>query len=258
MNITDHIYSEHHRVHTHHCDPHLSARLPYFFQIVQEGAATHAMLSGCSNPDFEKIGKAWVLSKIHINVSSYPVWSDEITLETWIQPTRRFYAPREARAVDARGNVLFRTMAYWVIINIETRRPERPDQFLDMIGLSQDRSRWTDTTLGKVPRLDPDTEDTCFTPQIQYRDIDSVGHVNNISYLEWMLESMEPSYQEDFLPCEFEINFTAESFKDTNLVASSKENTPGNRLHVISKQTPSGPLETCRARSIWKPRSELA
>jgi len=257
MHITDHTYHEAHRIHTHHCDTLFSARLPYYFQAAQEGAATHAMLCGCSNPDFEKIGKAWVLSKIKMSVERYVPWSEEITLKTWIHPTFRFFAPREACGFDQQGNKLFRTLAYWVIINIETRRPEKPEQFLDRIGLSEDRTLWSDQKLGKVPRL-PREEPTCtFTPQIQTRDIDSVRHVNNISYIEWILESMNLAYRDMWKPKEFEINFTSESFLSDKLEVRTVQTDEKTWLHSVIKNQDGEEVEACRARSTWKQRSDI-
>ncbi len=257
MYISDHTYVEKHRVHTHHCDTFFTARLPYYFQLVQEGAATHAMLRGCSNPDFGKIGKAWVLSKIKIHINSYIPWSEYIQLETWIQPPLRFFAPREARGIDEQGNELFRVMVYWVIIDIESRRPERAEQYLEHIGLAEDRSLWSDTKLGKVPKMPAGNDFLSFKPQIQYRDIDSVRHVNNISYVEWILESMGPEYQDGWNAEEFEINFTAESFFGDSLEIRSYQTGDADWLHAVIKHTPEGEIETCRAKSRWIPRGSI-
>jgi len=255
--ITDHTYYEEHRVHTHNCDTFLSARLPYYFQLVQEGAASHAMLCGCSNPDFEKIGKAWILSKIKMTVHRYLPWSEQIGLQTWIQSPVKLFAPREARGTDKDGRELFRTMAYWVVIDRHTRRPERPLQFLDYIGLSEDRHLWADTKLGKIEDLPSDRTPEAFTPQIQYRDIDSVRHVNNISYVEWILESIDPEYRDTWKPSEFEINFLAESFLSDQLEVRSCQLTDSQWLHSVVRTTHEGEVETCRARSSWSPREAL-
>jgi len=150
MKIRDHVYTENFSLHTHHCDPELAARFPFYCRAVQEGAAGHALMTGCSNPDLNRIGRTWVLSRLRLQVSRYLSWPDSFTLETWIQPPFKLFAPREARGLDSTGQELFRSLAYWVVIDLHRRRPVRPDAVESSIGLSTDRSRWGSAELGRL------------------------------------------------------------------------------------------------------------
>ncbi len=260
MKIQDNIYSDTYQLHTYQADPFLTAGLPFYCRSVQEGAASHAMYAGCANTDLHAMGKTWVLSRLKLTIEKYVTWPSAITLETWINTPFRFFAPREARGTDEAGNVLFRSMAYWVVIDLKRRRPEKPEMINRSIGLSEDRSRWTSTTLAKLPAGQDLETSTVYKPQLMYRDIDSVRHINNISYIEWILESFTPEYKTDYKPCGFEINFLSESFLGDELILYSQQEPAGPEnswQHTIMRLQGDVQIEACRARSIWKKRESM-
>lgn len=261
MKIHDHIYTNTYQLQTYQADPFFCAGLPFYCRTVQEGAASHALYAGCSNPELHALGKTWVLSRLKLTVAKYVTWPADITLDTWIRTPFRLFAPREARGSDSSGNELFRSMAYWVIIDLEKRRPEKPEMINRFIGLSDNRSLWTETSLVKLPPVAQDlSASSAYQPQLMYRDIDSVRHINNISYIEWILESFSLDYKTDFKPCEFEINFLSESFLGDSLSVYTVRDISGPEhswLHTVVKIHSDGQTETCRARSVWKRRETM-
>ncbi len=257
--ISDNIYQQRFDLHTHHTDPYLRARMPFYCRAIQEGAARHALLCGCANEDLERQGKSWVLSRFRLEISRYLDWPSSFSLQTWIQEPFRFFAPREARGVDDAGAELFRSMAYWVIIDLAKRRPVRSDALTNYISLSENRSLWSKTVLEKLPAVESGPEASISTPQIMYRDIDSVRHINNIAYIEWILDSFPADHHAEFLPGEFEINFLSECFPEDTLqvttTAAPDDESACSWLHRIEKlRTGKSPVEVCRARSRWRVR----
>jgi acyl-ACP thioesterase len=260
LKIQDNIYSDTYQLHIHQADPLLTAELPFYCRAVQEGAAAHAHYEGCANSDLHAMGKTWVLSRLKLTIEKYVTWPSAINFKTWINSPFRFFAPREARGTDEDGNELFRSMAYWVVIDLEKRRPEKPGIINDFIGLSEDRSLWTGTTLSKLSAGQDLTNSNIYKPQLMYRDIDSVRHINNISYIEWILESFPLEYKTDFKPSEFEINFLAESFLGDELILFSKQESDEHDntwQHTIIRVQGDVQTEICRARSIWKKREYM-
>lgn len=189
-----------------------------------------------------------------MRISRYLTWPENFRLSTWIHPPQRLIAPREAMAVDASGDVLFRSLAYWVIIDQESRRPVRADTYLEHLGLSDKRDHWDVESLAKVPSISEDAPVVFYEPQVQYRDMDSIRHINNISYLEWMLESMDPDFRDCWKASKVEINFLAESFLSDSLKVASSRISETVWLYSVMKDSPEGDVETCRAKITWKPR----
>jgi len=260
LKIQDNIYSDTYQLHIHQADPLFTAGLPFYCRAVQEGAAAHAHYEGCANSDLHAMGKTWVLSRLKLTIEKYVTWPSAITFETWINSPFRLFAPREARGTGETGNVLFQSMAYWVVIDLEKRRPEKPGMINDFIGLSEDRSLWTGTSLTKLPAGQDLANSNSYKPQLMYRDIDSVRHINNISYIEWILESFSLEYKTDFKPTDFEINFLAESFLGDELILYSLQESGGPDItwqHTIMKVQGDVQIEACRARSIWKKREYM-
>ncbi len=260
MKIQDNIYSNTYQLHTYLADPFLTANLPFYCRSVQEGAASHAMLAGCANTDLHALGKTWVLSRLKLTIEKYVTWPSSVILKTWINAPFRFFAPREAQGTDEEGNELFRSMAYWVLLDLERRRPEKPEMIHQFINLSEDRSLWTKTKLGKLPAGQNLEVSSVYKPQLMYRDIDSVRHINNISYIEWILESFSLEYKTDFKPSDFEINFLSESFLGDTLVLYTRkdpEGPVGSWQHTIMKVQGALQTEACRARSVWKNRKNM-
>ncbi|XP_076905896.1 oleoyl-acyl carrier protein thioesterase, chloroplastic-like [Bidens hawaiensis] len=172
--------------------------------LLQEVGGNHAQSVGFSTDGFattttmRKLHLIWVTARMHIEIYRYPAWSDVIEIETWCQGEGRIGTRRDWILKDyANGEVIGRATSKWVMMNEDTRRlqkvsddvrdeylifcpkelrlafPEEDNNSLKKIGKLEDPAEYS--RLGLVPRR---------------ADLDMNKHVNNVTYIGWVLESI--------------------------------------------------------------------
>ena len=106
-------------------NPGSQARLTTIANFFQEMAYQHADQLGFGYRDLKEAQIYWVLSRMKIRMNNYPVWDDQIRVETWHNGMERLFGIRDFKVVDAAGNILGIATSAWLILDAQTRRPVR-------------------------------------------------------------------------------------------------------------------------------------
>ena len=197
------------KVRSYECGPDGRATLPTICNLLQEAASLHAASLGFGKGDFAAAGEniSWVLTRMVVKMNRYPVWEDELTVETFPRGGRKIVAWRDFEVKDAKGATLGVASSEWMIIDLATRKihaiPEK-------VFAANDPANTP--VLGLEPfakfRFPADTEvrqPETFTAMKSQIDLN--GHVNNVHYISWMLEPCESR-----CPAEMEVVFRSETF----------------------------------------------
>ena len=197
------------RVRSYECGPDGRATLPTICNYLQEAASLNAATLGFGKDDFAAKGEniSWVLTRMVVKMSRYPVWNDEVTVETFPRGGRKIVAWRDFEVKDAQGATLGLATTEWMLIDLATRKihaiPEKVFAANDpkntpVLGLEPfAKFRFPEGGSG-VPPLH-------FSAMKSQIDLN--GHVNNVHYIDWMLELCESR-----CPAEMEIVFRSETF----------------------------------------------
>lgn len=186
MNSTK-IYTEKFKIRANEVDNNGKITLPAISGLFQEIAGNHALLLNFDITDLHKQGLTWVLHRMDIEVIKLPNWRDEITIETWPAAGDTLRAYRNYRILDQDNNELVVSLSYWMMINLETRRPTRLSDEILNTRLS-DREHVLPVKTDRIGKLD----ETAVHKDIAVRraDLDMNRHVNNVHFLEWMMETL--------------------------------------------------------------------
>ena len=197
------------KVRSYECGPDGRATLPTICNFLQEAASLHAASLGFGKGDFAAAGKniSWVLTRMVVKMNRYPVWEDELTVETFPRGGRKIVAWRDFEIRDAKGQTLGVASSEWMIIDLATRKihaiPEKVFAANDpanvpVLGLEPfTKFRFPEGGSGVSPLHFPAMKS----------QIDLNGHVNNVHYINWMLEPCESR-----CPAEMEVVFRSETF----------------------------------------------
>jgi len=199
------------KVRTYECGADGRATMPTICNYLQEAASMHAEELGFSKSDFDAAGEnlSWVLTRMVVRMFRYPAWKDEVTVETFPRGGRRVVAWRDFVVKDAGGEVIGLATSEWMIIDLATRRmsaipesvlalvPDTPDSVLGAEPFTA-RLRFPQRTEGDAAAV--------LSFRAQNAHIDLNGHVNNVHYIEWLLEPMRGA-----APRELEIVFRSET-----------------------------------------------
>jgi acyl-ACP thioesterase len=200
-------------------DPLGKARLTSIANYLQETAYKHAASLNLGYRHLAKEGRAWVLSRLKIKLYDYPEWDQVIEVETWPRGIEKLFALRDFRIRSEDGDLLAEASTCWIMVDMQTHRPVRFDN--DFIPFEIRTDAVFPETPGKI--APPENSSECFSHRAQYSDLDVVGHVNNVKFIEWCLDGIEPSLLLDRGISEFEINYLSEvkAGEDVKLYSSS-------------------------------------
>jgi hypothetical protein len=106
-------------------------------------------------------------------------------------------------------------------------------------------------TLEKLPELKNRTYEKKFIAR--YGDLDVNQHVNNVSFVEWVVEGVPSSLLNTSAPVQLEINFLAEAFYEDCILVACHLRDPDNTVYHHSLTRQADGRELARARSFWRP-----
>jgi acyl-ACP thioesterase len=187
----------------------------------------------------------WVLSRMKIRVHRYPVWDEMVSVETWHRGMERIFGMRDFRIRDAAGEALAVASSAWLIVDMESRRPVRPDDSI----LQDNRGEESvfGTHLGKIEL--PDEPELLASHPVVYSDLDIVGHVNNVKFIEWCIDAAVPATYNGAGIREFEINYLHEALPGDQVEIHGTEKDNGDSYFVALKN--GAKQEIFRARIAW-------
>ena len=241
-------YKDIYNVRSYEVDTNLDALFTSISNYIQDIAGRHAEMLGFGFDDMMRRKQYWVLSRLKINMKTYPKWKDKVIIETWPSGIDRLFANRNFRIFDGNEKLIGDAISCWLIISQENRRPQNPEWVGEQVpalnSLSQVKS------LEKIPSVEDRSDPSFYS--IKYSDLDQNKHVNNVKYIKYILDS----YPEDFCAnnriITFEINFLSESSLGDQIgIKRTGLDQAENVFHHTLFQTENN-KEICRARITWE------
>ncbi len=243
------IWQQTHQIRSYEVDCHHRLAILSIFNFLQEAASRHAEALGVSIQQLLKDNYTWLLSRLKIKVVSYPVWQDRITISTWPSGTQRLFALRDFQLQDKHNQTVAAAVSAWLVLDVEKRRPVRIGPFVEKLRPIEGDHILPDA-LEKLPGLESRTHEKKFA--VRYRDLDINQHVNNVSFVEWLVESTPTRVLNTSVLAELEINFMAEAFYGDHIVAACHPlDSPNTSFqHCLIRQQDG--QELVRAITVWR------
>jgi acyl-ACP thioesterase len=207
-----HIFSREFSISSYDLNPRAQARLTTIANFFQELAYHHASELGVGYDALKERGNTWVLSRMRIQMDRYPLWNDRIVIETWPSGREKLFALREFRVLDEKGQLIGKAGTAWLILDIKTHRLIRPEAEFERFKLIVYDEHMFGEALGKVSL--PDELQAIGEHKVVFSDLDILGHVNNVKYLEWCIDAALSIHNRDREIRELEINFSHEALLD--------------------------------------------
>lgn len=207
-------------IRSYECDKHENLRLLTLMNILQDAADSHADALGLGYEFCSAHNLAWVAANYHVKITRAPKIHEHITIHTWPSEERKLGAIRDYEIRDDKGDILVQASTQWVLINIETKRPQPVRVNLpayEVIPEKADNYDFTKLTL-------PETFQISKNFAVRFDDIDVNNHVNNAVYPLWISESVDTAFRDTHTVAELEIAFKKEAFAGETVNVSSSLN----------------------------------
>jgi acyl-ACP thioesterase len=177
------------------------------FDYFQEAAIRHAEALGVGRDPMLALGQGWVLSRISALVRRRPRQTDQITVRTWPRGWEKLFAIRDFDMQDDAESSVVVARSYWLIVDLEKRRPLRPQAIMDNLPRNEGRDALAEggRALEALSGGEKAAERTA-----AYSDIDFNGHMNNARYVQWIQDILEPEALEQAKTMRLDINYLSE------------------------------------------------
>jgi acyl-ACP thioesterase len=240
------IWQDGYTVRSYEIDAHARATLPVLCRYLQESAWNHAENLKIGFSALLAKNLVWILARQRIDILKYPRWGDTITVETWPSGSDRLYCYRDFRVLDSEQQLLVQAASTWFAVDLSSRRPQKTEKYLNQ-GIVLNESLYANR-VDKISAADHISRVNEII--VGYSDLDVNEHVNNVRYVEWLLDSFDMSFRKKYEVRQLCINYLSEAkCKDTVLVgvAGLQQQTFMHRM--IRK---ADDVDLCRMTTCWQ------
>ena len=193
-------------INTYQVDKNSRLKTNYLTALIQEAAWKHASHLDLGYEYMHQNGVAWMLMRLYFEMQDYPLWRDNITIETWPKGTEGLFFVRDMIIYNSEKKKLGAVTTYWMLVDIKTKRPRIPESHTEILTLNKDKH-----ALIKKPeklKLPFKTEVEKIIPKNS--DIDINNHVNSNRYVEWVINNIPDSILSNKIISSFQINYLSE------------------------------------------------
>jgi medium-chain acyl-[acyl-carrier-protein] hydrolase len=244
------VWQDKYTIHSYQVDVSNNATLVVLCQLMQESAWNHAEHLELGFSHLNRKNFIWVLCRQLVKMYSYPKWGDTIKVHTWPTAKDKLFCYRDFRISGSADSIIGEATTTWFVIDLASRKPQKTDSYFH-VDLPEDVEP---VFPGKLQKLHP-ASSTANTRSVRvtYGDLDINGHVNNVRYIDWILNGLPFDYLKTHELKEMEINYLVEASYDDEILVSSEKKKDCHFFHSLIRN---GDItELCRARTVWERKS---
>jgi acyl-ACP thioesterase len=187
-----------------------------------------------------------------MQMDRYPGYKEIITIRTWLSEYSTIKGFRENIIYDDQNNIIGRAKGLWVFFDIVRRRPipifdsiKEKWSFCNEESISYNISR-------KISAVESSDYESKF--KVNRYDTDMNKHVNNIRYLQWVVESVPNEIIENYFLHSIDGRFISEAHYGQTIVSLTKndiiETKDKSFLHTIKVEDTEKVCAT--AKTTWR------
>jgi medium-chain acyl-[acyl-carrier-protein] hydrolase len=217
--------------------------------LLEETAADHCYSINHSLFDLNKKNVGWVLVSGILQIDRYPSYKEKITIRTWLSSYSSIKGYRENIIFDKKRNIIGRAKGLWVFFDIEKRKP---------IPIFNDiKEKWPyhseESIVKNIKKKIETTHTASYIKKFKVNryDTDMNKHVNNIRYLQWVIESMPEDIVDNYHLHIIDGRFISEAKYGDSVLSLTNINTEDNSfIHTIKIE---GSNKVCgSAKTFWR------
>lgn len=240
------VYSEEFTIRSYHVDINRKLTVQKLCSFFQDIAGNHTVACGVGWEVMQAENVFWVLSRLKISVNKYPEWRDQITIRTWSNGLDGLLAVRHFQVLSETGEELVKAISMWLMVNTETRRLVRADEYMKDFPLNNERLFSANPE--KIAGLKDAVQ---FTPApVSFTETDMNRHMNNVSYIDRIINTYDHEFLLSHQISAFEINFLKEAVPGESIIVQHQRFSEQEYLHNIVQEE--GGREMVRTKINWK------
>ena len=184
------------------------------FQLFQEAAISHADNLDVGRAEMARTGQVWILSRMTVLVDRRPDYLETVSVSSWPRGFEKLFAIRDYSIKDKDGKAAVSARSAWLIVDLEKRRPLRPQAVMDLLPQNTGLDAVTQDAGAISGLAERDCLQKVSERKALYTDLDYNGHVNNVRYINWIEDALDTEVLEKAGKMRFDINYLNEIRKD--------------------------------------------
>ena len=158
-------------------------------EYLENIAAYHSDSVGYGVNTTKQTNLNWLLLDWKVKVLKRPKYGQELEIHTWSRKIEKFYAYRDFEVYDEQMNLCVIATSKWLLVNSKTGKISRVDsEMAEKYQSESDRSVFKSEEITKINI--PENFENKIIYQVQRRDIDVIGHMHNLYYLDIAYEAL--------------------------------------------------------------------
>ena len=184
-----------------------------------------------------------------MQINSIPRWPEDVNVETWSRGIGKLTAYRDYIIWDCRSKEAAKGTATWVVVDTEKRKIQRLEELSAKWPSNSDKSA-IGKSADKVQELRDHVAGKYFA--VKYSDLDVNRHVNNVKYIEWIMDGYTMDFIESKEIKKFEINFIGETNYGDDVAVNAERLSEEPLVFLNNVVKKSDGRDICRARIEFK------
>lgn len=188
------------------CDVKSDIKFPLLLDYCLTVSGRQSAQLGRSNDYLlEQYGLIWIVTDYEATIHRLPRFKETITIETQAMSYNKFFCYRQFYIYDQEGQLLVDILAYFALLNPETRKVASIPE--DLVAPFE-----TDFVkkLRRAPKMHLLEKPIDQDYRVRYFDIDMNGHVNNSKYLDWMYDVLGYEFLKAHEPLRMTLKYVKE------------------------------------------------
>ena len=185
-----------------------------------------------SKSNFEASGEniSWVLTRLKVKMLRFPKWGETVSILTFPRGGRKIVAYRDFVLSDAEGRELGYATSEWMLIDLASRKVVAIPEAVFAAANTVREPVFGDEPFVKLRWDCCEVLSDALVFRARRGDIDLNGHVNNVHYVEWLMEGRPDAA----CPCrELDIVFKSETLAGEEVRVESVEVEPKVFIHRV-------------------------
>ena len=242
------IYRKQFTLYGNDCDCFCSVKPSSILAMLQETAGEQCAHWNMSWEEMAQKGLFWAITRQTVQITRLPRAYETITIETWPMPATRVAYPRTTVAYDEQGNELFRAIALWILMELDSRAMVVPGRSgIDFPGCVRG---------GELPSpksLTPKELPAAAERQVRFGQLDRNGHMNNTKYLEWAMDLLPGSFHREHPLKSFSVCYLSEAREGDRVTL--RHDLLGSTLQVDA--TRPDPADSAKTHRVFAVKAEF-
>jgi len=204
------------------------------FNYFQEAAISHADNLGVGRDEMTESGQVWILSRMTAVVDRRPKYLEKITVQSWPRGWEKLFAIRYYQIRDKDDIPVVSARSAWLIVDIEKRRPLRPQATMDRMPQNEGVRALSPEAGGAAGLEERSGLLKTAERKAVYTDVDFNGHVNNVRYIHWIEDALDSHLLEKADKMRIDINYLNEIREGETIDIMSAEINDNSAAHSFA------------------------